>query len=841
MSDTPLEFPKTKATLTRLPSGIDLILLPDPDVPVVSVQAWVGTGSVHEEQWLGAGMSHLLEHMVFKGTRSFTTQEMAQTVQAKGGQWNAYTSYDRTVYYIDGPASGVETFVKVVGEMVFHPRFPEEDFETEKDVIRREIEMGLDDPGRAAHTLLFDAIYRQDTRRHPVIGHRPHFDRITHADMVAYHEARYSPDNVTFCIVGDFDPVQIQAQIQDLTEGLQRPFAKNIQLPVEPRQLGQRLAESEFDIPTSKLTLAWRAPGLDHPDAPALDLLASLLGHGRSALLYLKHRECSGLALEITAWNYQSKGMDGIFAISAEVAPEDRSQLSADIIAHLESLTASDFAPHLEKVKRRALSSQFGTLTSASGRASDLAKNWHEAGSLDFTRDYLAQLNALTAEDVEAALKRWIDHTQLTQTSLNPLGTPSLENEQAAKAQRDQPVLHALDNGLRLVLIADNRIPLVAMELCMLGGKAAESPENAGIGMLMASSLLKGTKNRSAEEIATCLEDLGGSISAYSGNNSFGLKASCLKSDIGTCFELTSDLLQHATFPSDAVDRERKSQLADLRQQLSDPLQLAFKTARSGLFKGSPYALPSLGTEESLQSLGSTDLIAHLEKLRSPENCVVSLAGDFDPEAVIKLAEQHFNQLTGEKSVVAPAATSPVASEHSLNLSDKNQGVLCIAFPGLSASDPRRTALDLFASYCSDMAGPLFTRIREELGLAYYVGASQFAGLNTGMLAFYLGTSPDQLLLAKSELLAQLEKLASEGLSEESFERARTNHMASISLARQSNRAVAQASALDTLLGLGHLYHLDAEKRIAALSRTEVNACASSLLAQARVIATVQP
>lgn len=841
MNQSRIEFPATSARSHTLANGLNIILLPDPTVEVVSVQAWIGTGSVHEKQWLGAGMSHLLEHMVFKGTRSFDTAEMAKTVQAAGGQWNAYTSYDRTVYYIDGPANATETFLQVIGEMVFHPAFPTEDFETEKDVIRREIEMGMDEPGRAAHKLLFDTIYRQDSRRHPVIGHREHFDRITHQDMLAYHQSRYTPDNTSFCLVGNFDPDLVIGSLEKLTEGLTAPFAEILELPREPAQLGTRRAEAEFNQPTTKLTLAWRAPGIEHSASPALDLLASLLGRGQSSLLYQKHREGSGKAIEISAWNYSTKGMDGVFAISAECQPEKREGLSAEIREHIASLSVEDFAPHLEKVKRQAITSQFGTLTTASGRASDLAKNWHEASNLDFTRDYLKQLEKVDASDLEAAAAHFLQDQNLTITCLNPLNTPPREGGGNKSSQRGEPELHTLSNGIRVVLIPDDRIPLLALEVAMLGGTAAESAENAGIGTLMASSLMKGTIRRNALEIAHCLEDLGGSITAYSGNNTFGIKAGFLNSDLETAFELTADLLLNASFPADSIEREKQSQLSDLREQLSHPLQLAFNTNRSSIFEGSAYASPRLGTEESLEAIDQDSLKAHLAKLRSPENCVIGIAGSLNPDQTLKLAENYLGGMTGRKSEFSPDKPKPEKQEKHLHLDDKNQAVLCVSIAGLSATDPRRTALDLLDSYLSDMAGPLFTRIREELGLAYYVGASQFAGINSGMLSFYLGTSPEQLELAQSELLSQLEALANEGLDETAFERARNNHMAAISLARQGNRPVAQAAALDTLLGLGHRHHLDAENRIARLSLSEVNAVAKSLLKQPRILTTVTP
>ncbi len=132
-----MRFPPTRASVHVLSNGLTVILDADASAPVISTQAWVETGSIHEGKHLGAGISHLLEHMVFKGTENYDGTAISDTVQAAGGEWNAYTTFDRTVYYIDGPAENADTFLKVLTEMVFKPTFPADEFEKEKDVIRR--------------------------------------------------------------------------------------------------------------------------------------------------------------------------------------------------------------------------------------------------------------------------------------------------------------------------------------------------------------------------------------------------------------------------------------------------------------------------------------------------------------------------------------------------------------------------------------------------------------------------------------------------------------------------------------------------------------------------------
>jgi len=264
-----VNFPQTSASQEILPNGLTLIADADDSAPVVSVQLWVETGSIHEGALLGGGVSHLLEHMVFKGTRTFDNEALAATVQAAGGHWNAYTSFDRTVYYIDGPSEGLETFLKVLSELVFFPTLPEEDFEREKEVIRREIDMGLDDPDDVAHRLLFETAFQSDARRLPVIGRRALFDRVSHADMCGYHAARYTPDRAALVISGRFDPQRVRELVTELTADAPGAFHHAPVVPIESEVVAPRIGRATFAIPLSKVMLAWPSPALSHPAAPA--------------------------------------------------------------------------------------------------------------------------------------------------------------------------------------------------------------------------------------------------------------------------------------------------------------------------------------------------------------------------------------------------------------------------------------------------------------------------------------------------------------------------------------------------------------------------------------------
>jgi len=714
-----MEYPLTTATRLTLPNGLTLILDPDTSAPVISVQAWVATGSIHEGEKLGSGLSHFLEHMVFKGTRDFSADELAQTVQAGGGHWNAYTTFDRTVYYIDGPAHSLETFLKCLTGLVFFPIIPEADFENEKDVIRREIDMGLDDPDNASTRLLLSTAFTVDARRHPVIGHRHLFDEIFYADLKNYHRSRYTPDRIHIVISGDFDPARATELVDSLTADCRIVSGPEPYIQRDPQQLGSREDFDTFEIPTSRLCMSWKTPALGHPDVAAYDILAAIMGRGRSSRLHRRLRNEKELALEISAWTWTGPNEEGLFAISAEAQPEHRDLLKAEILKELHAVQASALDDEIEKAKRQIATSQFRNLTSASGRASDLASNWHEARDLNFTRTHLAEIQSVTAADIRRVCANLTENL-LTFTSLDPKDFSAKSASQKTAHTEFGITTHTMANGVRIALLPDHRVPLIHFQAAIGAGLVSEIPENNGLNQLFSTTLTKGTTSRSADDIALSLESLGASISASAGNNALLLQAGGLAVDSSTIVEIFSDVL--------------------LNPKL-----------RRIHFSGKGYGLDSLGSIDSLTKIDRQSLVAHHTAHFHAANLTLAIAGDFEPEEMIHLLEKNLTKLPTGSPWKATASEVAAGKISQITL-PKKQAMLSIAYPGSDISGPHRHALVFLQEYASDMAGPLFGRIREELGLAYRVGASQFLGYDTGLFFFYLATSPEQIDLARTEL-----------------------------------------------------------------------------------------
>src|SRR5262249_23642430 len=217
---------------------------------------------------------------------------------------NAYTSFDRTVFWIDTPKAGVATALEVLSDAMMNSTLPPEEYIKEQEVIRREFAMGYDDPDRMVSHLLFATAYQRHPYRFPVIGELEIFNQLTRDDVTRYYQSRYVPNNLTFIVVGDVDAATVRQQLTTLFQAYPEKSLRPLFIPKEPAQLGRREAHREFATELSRLSLAWHVPEITHPDVPALDLLSIVLGEGRSSRLYRKVREESGLAYAVSAFSY---------------------------------------------------------------------------------------------------------------------------------------------------------------------------------------------------------------------------------------------------------------------------------------------------------------------------------------------------------------------------------------------------------------------------------------------------------------------------------------------------------------------------------------------------------
>ncbi len=839
-----IALPPSAANIWTLPNGLVLIVERNTSAPVASVQAWCKTGSIHEDKKTGAGLSHILEHMLFKGTDRRGANDIAREIQDNGGYINAYTSYDRTVYWIDIPVTGVATAVDVLTDAMLNSTLPETEYGKEQEVIRREFAMGFDDPMRVLSKTVFETSFRVYPARHPIIGYLDVYNALTRDDVYEYYKKRYVPNNMFFVVVGDVDPEAVYKQVAGLFEKVPRAALEPVYLPEEPAQLGRRERHEEFDTDVSRINLTWHIPGITHPDLPALDVLAGILGMGRSSRFYTTLREREELAFSIHSQAYTPSG-PGLFFVGAVCDPDKREQLVKRIIEIATGLAVR--APEeaeVARAKRMILASLIGGMETMNGKASDLGSNWLLTGNLDFTRTYLEKLQAVTPEEVRRVAATYLRDDQLNVVSLNPKGTNPKPAENPHAAGGGAFTKSELSNGLRLLAREDRRLPMVSISVAFRSGVLTETEGREGTSSLLSRLLLKGTSKRSADEIAREIEEAGGSISSGSGMNSFYVQIEVLEPAVELAMEILGDVLANATLPADAIERERAAQLAAIRQEEDNLLQVAFRGLRESLYGSHPYSRRPNGTAESLARISREDLVTFRERHLAGRNGVVSVTGAVSTERARELVQKHLGNLpAGELAFWdVPEVVWPTAAGSVTKPMPKQQAILTIGYPGLDLNDPANAAIQILTESCSDLGSRFFDRIREQMGLAYFVGATHQSGFKPGILGFYLGTDPEKLAEVLAAMESEIASLAESGLTDEEISRARSKILGEIKIDRQDGAKDAFRSAIDELMGLGFDHARKFEKEIENAAPREINSAIRRILAHpARMISVVKP
>ncbi len=788
-----------------LPNGLTLLVKSDRSAALASVQVWVKSGSIHEGGQLGAGLSHFLEHMLFKGTERRKGPEISATVQANGGYINAYTTFDRTVYYIDLPSEHLEVAVDVLADAVLHSTLPEDEVTRERDVILREIAMTKDDPDGRLWEALFSTAFREHPYRHPIIGHKDVFSAVDRKALLDYYRERYVPNNVVVVIAGDVDPQNARALVEKHFGGVPRSHLAPVLVPSEPLQLGPRSIHRKEKVEITRAALAWPIPGLTDPTAPALDLLGLVLGEGESSVLWQEIREKRKLVHSISAssWN---PGTSGLFCISYTCDAGRREEAERAILAVLKASSAPGAFTErqVRQAQRQSVVSEINTRKTMSGQAARLGVAEVVVGDLQFGRSYFARLHRSGPADLRRVLKEYLLPERLISVALEPeqAGDPVVKAQAARPHARPDFQEVRLPNGARIVFQEDRRLPNLQMSLLTHGGPMSEAPDRRGSSSLLATLLTKDTRTMRAAEVARRIEEVGGSFHSYSGDNSLGLSVEVLPPDVGLGLELLSNGALHPAFRTETLEVEREAHLAGLREERDDVVSLARRILRSRFFGRHPFALNSRGDEKGVAATGPTDLAALWKRLLVGPGVVLSVAGDFEARHLVpKLKAFLLKVPKGTPLAKAAPYEGPAKAADFVEKQPREQAVVLQAFPGtvIDAEDfhTGEVADELF----SGMASRLFERVRDQKGLAYFIRSGRVSGLSAAMFFFISGTQPGREDEVLAEIGMEIERVQSGGVSAEELLRCQVRLKAGRRSSMQTNSSRAMHAGLDVLQG----------------------------------------
>ena len=808
-------LPVRAAELTRLANGLSVLIIKDERFPLVSVRLYAHAGSAFEEKG-EEGISHLLEHMVFKGTRSRPKGAVAREVEAVGGYLNAYTSFDNTVYLVDMPAAHWKLALDVVKDMAFHAALDPKELAPEKDVVVAELQRGKDSPSSRIFDILLAEALKGTPYEHPIIGFENTIRSFTPERMRAYIARRYQPQSMLLVVVGNIDPPRTLAEAERLFGTL-----KNAAMPAPPRPiavetLGRGPGVTIQRGPWNKvyLGLGLPAPAEKDMSSLALDVLAYLLAGDPSAYLIRRYKHEKQLVHAIRAANMSFERL-GLFYIGVELDADKLEEFWKEFCADLATLDAGRFTPaELAAAKLNLEDVIHKTKESLSGLASWKGQLQFFHGGLEAEGNILAFLRRIEMPQVQEAIRGRLRPEQLAVAVLLPekADAPDLQGilasawpvsgkTAAGKAQTAKGVETVdISPGLRLILLPDTTLPYIALDMAWPGGDALTTPEQQGLASLAARVLTTGAKNRDKQALERFLADRAAALSASADRQTFALSLRAPARFSGDLLALVNELLPAPAFAAEEIAREKNNQIAAIRSSEDRPLGLLFRKLPPFLFPGHPYGYVKLGLPEQVQAFTADEIRAFWAK-QSAQSCVIAVAGDFDREKILAFARARANAASVAEAPRLPPPTWGTERELRLALPDRQQAHYMLIFKAVPAVHPDAPGLELLESILSGQSGPLFAELRDKQGLAYTVAAFARLSEAAGYMAFYIGAEPGKLPKAEAGFRKVLKDLREKLLPAEALARGINRMEADYYRERQSLASRSGEAAALAVLG----------------------------------------
>jgi zinc protease len=846
-------MPPDSVVRARLANGLRVLIRCDRSAPVVAIVTYVKAGYFDETDDV-VGISHVLEHMFFKGTPTRGVGEIARETKASGGHLNAATIYDHTHYYSVLPSSGLAAGLAIQADAFANSLVDASELARELEVIVEEAKRKADSPTALATETLFALLHDAHRIRRWRIGREVGLRALSRDHVVQFYRNFYRPSNTVLAIVGDVDPERALGLVKRHYGGIPDSRVERSFGPAEPAHADEapRYLEITGDVQQSELLFGWRTPAVTHDDTPALDLLAAVLAAGRASRLYRAVRE-RRLASFVTAYNYTPEQL-GVFVVHATARPERAH--SAVRAAWDEVRRARDGEVTEVEVERarRVLEAQLlRGVETMQGQASHLA-SWELQGDWRLGGAYVEKLLDTDATRVAEVAARWLtpesaglvtyrpssapafassvsevqavldgDRTEPLAPLIRPRRPSPLPGSRAWSLEREEAGVSVFRTSAGIPVLVQRRPGAIAhLGWFVRGGPVDEDPSLAGVTTLMARTALKGTQRRSAQRIAEDAEFLGGVLSSSVAADGFEWKISVPVHRLDDAAELLGDVLQRPSFAPDGLESERAVALANLASMRDDMYRWPMRLATEAAWAGHPYGQSVLGTEASLAAITVESLRRWHETCALEAPGVLICVGDVDPKVAVGLAARYFGGLRSvDRPLVAPPLW-PAERVERADARDKAQTALAMLFPCAARRDDARFAAAMISGVTSGLGGRFFDELRDRQSLAYTVTASPIVRQRAGAFGAYIAMSPEKEEQARNGLLDQFARLREQPVTDRELTQAQTFALGSWAIRRESAGNVAGDIADAWLFG-GSLAELaEFEMRVRAVTAQQM-------------------
>ena len=820
----------------RLSNGMEFVLCPRVGANVVSVQCVVWAGSL-DEMTHERGVAHYLEHMLFKGTESRGVGQIASLVEGAGGDINAYTTFDKTVFYLTLPAGEAKLGFDVLSDAIFSSSFDGEEFRREKEVILEEIRRGNDDPGGQIGRKIFADMYAGTEAGRPIIGYSEEVKEFTRETLVDFWTRWYRPENMSLVVVGQISEGDAMALAESYFGQRARKGPVNTRSGSGRHGGIRRVAAKEVraviidgDFEQTRLDIAIGAPAVDRPDCALIDTAAYILGGSEVSRLQRRLKEKEAIVNAVGASAY-TPTFEGVFELSAALEPGHFAAALKSMGRELALLMGSEPATNQE-IERARAASRIGRIhreETVDGVARALVSGLATSMKEKFEGIYDGLLNDFKPEDLTLALQREWDLGSALIVVLCDKGQRPNEADliRAFKdgvsegqkkvgkkmggtlSSKPAVITHKFNigNGIPVVYrqIPDARMFSIAA--ATEGGLRGEDISTAGTFHATATLLGLATKSKSYDVFSGRIEDMGTVLGGFSGKDSLGFEMHCTEDQVEEMTKYLAEAMLEPAFPAEQWESYRRETLESLKLQQDSASWICMRRLHQEVYGRHPYSLPISGIEKTIKQFSAKALEQSFETWRDSGPWVFSVAGGANPEAVQRNLTAAFSGFRPENK--RRRFTGKVTEDlKSLGIPEsprrkQEQAHIALAGAGPKWGDSGRAAVDVLINILGGHGGRLFTTLRDQESLAYSVSPLHSQGMFGGMIGAYIATATDKVDQACAGLDRELLKISTEGPTEDEITRSKAYILGSHVVGLQRTSSQAMTMALMELYGMG--------------------------------------
>ncbi len=803
----------------KLDNGQSVVIQEVHDNPIVIIDTWIKTGSINETDE-NNGVAHFLEHLFFKGTSKHPAKEFDRILESKGAITNAATSKDFTHYYILIPSQYFELALDLHSDMLLNPLIPRKELEKERKVVIEEISKNNDKPSTKLYRNMIKEFYKVHPYKRDVIGTKNVIETISREQILDFYNKWYTPQNMTTVIIGDVNTQKaldlVKAKFNkscDVNSKKQLSVYKHDKKPSSQSEV-----KEEMKVETGYILIGFKGCyPMTNKDSYALDVLATILGDGKSSRLYKSLKEQKQLVHSISS-SHSSMRDDSIFYISADYITEDIERLKNAIFEETDKLLKNEITEEeIQKAKNIIERDTYYARESVSNIASSIGYTVTLTNDTAYYKNYIDNINKVTASDLKRVAREYLDKNSAVISIILPSreGKPQIiKNEKkdySAKviSKYKDTVKYELENGAALIITQNPSNDIIAVEMASRGGNNLE--KIPGVSLITANTLLKGTHKYKNQELSLLLEENGIRMAPSARGDSFSLAAKFTKNEKNLALDIFEELVNNASLDAFDIERVKSDKLYSIKTQKNTPDSVAFDEFKTALWQNTPYGNTGKVLQNTIPKIQKEDIDEFYKNLFPAQNVVITINGNVDNQEFINYFSRILKRNNAPKIQLSDFKSKfkPLMKNKIVKVNKDSQAVWLLLgwlTDGVTNEKDWASLQVIDSILGSGMSSRLFTDLRDEQGLAYQVGSAFSANVNKGVFAVYIATNPNSVQTAKNGLFKEIETLKKEFVTDKELNEAKDKLLGNFVLSMETN--MDKASVINSIEVSGRDYSL---------------------------------